>query len=92
MAITNFLPKTRQWVDRLYNYIEARPAIYNMVLKMAQRHDNWMDYRKYGTPAISFLLINELSWLCRLDEGRFASFGKSFSSGGSEETARQGII
>lgn len=51
MAITNFLPKTRQLVDRIYNFLEARPAMYNWVLKMAQRHDNWMDYRKYGTPA-----------------------------------------
>jgi hypothetical protein len=48
MAITNFLPKTRAVVDRIYNFLQSRPALYNMVLSIAQKHDNWMDYRKYG--------------------------------------------
>lgn len=48
MAVTNFLPKTRAMVDRIYNFLQARPSLYNMVLSIAQKHDHWMDYRKYG--------------------------------------------
>lgn len=51
MAITNFLPKTRAMVDRIYGFLKARPLLLNMVLRVAQKHDNWMGYRKYGTPS-----------------------------------------
>lgn len=65
MAITNFLPRTRQLVDKIYNFLEKRPELYKKVLRLAQRHDNWMGYRKYGNKMICISYID----IDRIDEG-----------------------
>lgn len=59
MAITNYLPKTRQLVDKLIDFLKARPALYNQVLRVAKAHDRWMDYRKFGinNPIHSHIII-----------------------------------
>lgn len=51
MGGDNFLPLTRRLVDKIIGFLKQRPRLYNMVLGMAQRHDRWMDYRKYGKTA-----------------------------------------
>lgn len=67
MAITNYLPKTRQLVDRLIDFLKARPTIYNKVLRIAQAHDRWMDYRKFGTTPQTIFLMFTTAGLMRDD-------------------------
>ena len=48
----NLLPRTRAVINCLISFIEKRPFLNNLVLKIARGHDNLIGYRKYGNESL----------------------------------------